>query len=275
MQWNDDASVRSVIIIRPMANRTGIEWTNVTWNPVTGCTQVSAGCDNCYALTLSHRLLKSHYTKQAPQNDSPENRLDPFAVRLWPDRLPDPYAWKGRQRVFVNSMGDLFHVDVPEAFVRAVFEVMLNLPQHTFQVLTKRPSRMARFVQRNEGLFVGGVVPPHIWLGTSIEDSRVAYRADHLRRVSAAVRFLSCEPLIGPVTVDLSGINWVIAGGESGLHFRPLDLEWVRQLRDDCRRHRVAFFFKQVGGRTPKAGGRKLDGRIWNEYPAVKQLAAH
>ena len=132
-----------------MANRTRIEWTNVTWNPVTGCTQVSAGCDHCYALTLSHRLLKEHYRKRRPQKDTAENRRDPFAVRLWPERLAEPLRWRGRQRVFVNSMGDLFHVDVPPAFIRAVFEAMLRTPQHAYQILTKRPSRMARFVSKN------------------------------------------------------------------------------------------------------------------------------
>lgn len=256
-----------------MGNRTGIEWTNVTWNPVTGCTQVSAGCDNCYALTLAHRLLRDHYTRQAPSRDSAEARRDPFAVRLWPARLADPLSWRGSQRVFVNSMGDLFHADVPEPFVRAVFEVMVQADQHTYQVLTKRPSRMARFVRKHRALFPSGVVPPHIWLGTSIEDARVAYRADHLRQVDAAVRFLSCEPLIGPVRVDLGGIHWVIAGGESGLHHRPLDLNWVRILRDDCSVAGVPFFFKQVGGRTPKSGGRDLDGRTWDEYPTADAAA--
>jgi len=256
-----------------MANRTGIEWTNVTWNPVTGCTQVSAGCDNCYALTLAHRLLRKIYTRRLPQKNTPENRRDPFAVRLWPERLRQPFSWRGHQLVFVNSMSDLFHADVPDAFVRRVFDVMLRAYQHTYQILTKRPARMARFVRKNEGLFPGGVVPEHIWLGTSVEDSRVAYRADHLRQVPAAVRFLSCEPLIGPLEVDLSGIHWVIAGGESGIHHRPLNLQWVRNLRDECLRRRVAFFFKQVGGRTPKAGGRTLDGRTWSEYPAVERAA--
>jgi protein gp37 len=253
-----------------MGNRTGIEWTDVTWNPVTGCTQVSAGCDNCYALALAHRLLRENYTRRRPQSDTPENRRDPFAVRLWPERLDEPLHWRGSQRVFVNSMGDLFHVDVPDAFARAVFEVMLATERHVYQILTKRPSRMARFVRRHADLFPGGVVQPHIWLGTSIEDARVAYRADHLRRVNAAVRFLSCEPLLGPLCLNLEGIHWVIAGGESGVRHRPLNLDWVRQLRDDCLAAGVPFFFKQVGGRTPKAGGRTLDGRTWNQYPDVQ-----
>ena len=252
-----------------MANRTGIEWTDITWNPVTGCTQVSAGCDNCYALTLAHRLLRQHYTKRLPERDTSGNRRDPFAVRLWPERLEEPLHWRGSQRVFVNSMGDLFHVDVPDAFVRAVFEVMLTTEQHVYQILSKRPSRMARFINKHHDLFSHGVVPSHIWLGTSIENQRVAYRADHLRRVNASVRFLSCEPLLGSVRLDLEGIHWLIAGGESGIHHRPLNLDWVRQLRDACLDAGVPFFFKQVGGRTPKAGGNILDGRTWTQYPDV------
>jgi len=256
-----------------MANRTGIEWTNITWNPVTGCTQVSAGCDNCYALTLAHRLLRKHYTKRRPQEDTFANRRDPFAVRLWPERLGEPFSWRGRQRVFVNSMSDLFHADIPDDYVRKVFDVMLRADRHTYQILTKRPARMARFVERNMDLFPQAVVPGHIWLGTSVEDAHVRYRTDHLRLVPAAVRFLSCEPLIGPLQLDLSGIHWVIVGGESGIHHRPLNLEWVRSLRDDCVRHQVPFFFKQMGGRTPKAGGRTLDGRTWSEYPDVERIA--
>lgn len=257
-----------------MGRRTGIEWTDATWNPVTGCTAVSAGCDNCYALTLANRLLAAHYTRRAPQDDTPENRRDPFAVRLWPERLPEPSRWRSPQRVFVNSMGDLFHVDVPDDFVRAVFEVMLSVDQHIYQVLTKRPSRMERFVRKHANLFPAGSVPRHIWLGTSIENARVAYRADHLRRVRASVRFLSCEPLIGPVSVDLTGIHWVIAGGESGIRHRDLNIDWVRKLRDDCLKSGVPFFFKQVGGRTPKAGGRLLDGRTWSEYPGPMRTVA-
>lgn len=260
--------------IRPMANRSGIEWTNITWNPVTGCTQVSAGCDHCYALTLANRLLRDHYRARRPQKDSAVNRRDPFAVRLWPERLTEPLHWRGRQRVFVNSMGDLFHTDVPSSFVRAVFEVMLTADQHSYQVLTKRPARMARFIDKHAGLFTRGVVPPHIWLGTSIEDARVAYRIDHLRRVSASVRFLSCEPLLGPLRVALEGIHWVIAGGESGIGHRPLNLDWVRAIRDECIAAGVPFFFKQIGGRTPKAGGRQLDGRTWDQYPIARAAAA-
>ena len=250
-----------------MAQRTGIEWTDTTWNPVTGCTQVSAGCDNCYALVLANRLLRSHYTRRTPQRDTPRNRRDPFAVRTWPERLREPGAWKRPQMVFVNSMADLFHADVPEEFVREIFSVMLREDRHIYQVLTKRPARMNRFVSRNTELFANGRVPAHIWLGTSIEDARATYRADHLRAIPATVRFLSCEPLIGPLSLNLNGIHWVIAGGESGIRRRELNLDWVRVLRDACLREGVPFFFKQVGGRTPKAGGRILDGRTWSEYP--------
>lgn len=257
-----------------MSQRTGIEWTDSTWNPVTGCTQVSAGCDNCYALTLANRLLSEHYTAREPARDTAANRLDPFAVRLWPERLLEPRRWSEPRRVFVNSMGDLFHAHIPDAFVRRVFEVMLEADSHIYQVLTKRPSRMERFVRRNEDLFGADGVPSHIWLGTSVEDQRVAFRVDHLRRVPAGVRFLSCEPLLGPVTLDLTGIHWVIAGGESGIKHRALSLDWVRAVRDVCETERVPFFFKQVGGRTPKAGGRMLDGRLWSDYPPQFELSA-
>lgn len=251
-----------------MSQHTGIEWTDTTWNPVTGCTQVSAGCDNCYALTLANRLLKSHYTSRVPENDTKASREDPFAVRTWPNRLGDPLTWAEPRRVFVNSMGDLFHRDVPSAFVRAVFEVMLSANSHVYQVLTKRPGRMERFIRQNADLFNGTDVPRHIWLGTSIENQAVAFRVDQLRRVSARVRFLSCEPLLGPLNLSFSGIHWVIAGGESGIRHRPVSLDWIRAIRDSCQSAGVAFFFKQIGGRTPKAGGRQLDGRTWSEYPA-------
>jgi len=257
-----------------MPQRTGIEWTDSTWNPVTGCTQVSSGCDHCYALTLAHRLLKSHYTSIPPERIRPGAETDPFAVRVWPERIAEPFGWLTPRRVFVNSMGDLFHVDVPDEVVRTVFEVMLAASSHVYQVLTKRPARMERFVRRHLALFDDGVVPAHIWLGTSVETQREAYRVDHLRRIPARVRFLSCEPLLGPIQLELTGIHWVIAGGESGVGHRPLDLAWAREIRDCCLAEGVAFFFKQVGGRTPKAGGRLLDGRIWSEYPQILDVAS-
>lgn len=260
-------------IFASMSAQSGIEWTDSTWNPVTGCNQVSKGCDHCYALTLSHRLLRNHYLQKAAVVDDVASRSNPFAVRLWKERLRDPLGWREPRRIFVNSMGDLFHKEVPDEFVRAVFGIMLDAAQHVYQVLTKRPSRMNRFIRRNVDLFENGIVPSHIWLGTSIEDESVAYRADHLRLVPATIRFLSCEPLLGPVNVSLEGIKWVIVGGESGLNNRKMDLEWARSLRDDCIDKGVPFFFKQVGGRTPKAGGRLLDGTTWDQYPLARSLS--
>jgi protein gp37 len=261
-----------------MAQKSEIEWTDATWNPSTGCTKVSSGCDNCYAHTLAHRLLSATYRSQLPVIDSRENRGDPFAVRIWPARLEVPATWKVPRRIFVNSMSDLFHKDVPDDFVVRCFEVMLSVDRHVYQILTKRPARAARFVSGPGGhLFMGGPLPPHIWIGTSVEDQSVDYRIRHLLDVPAEVRFLSCEPLLGPL--DLSaflgsarrrpGLEWVIVGGESGPHARPLHPDWARAVRDQCRAHEVPFFFKQWGGRTPKAGGRELDGRTWDEYPTA------
>ena len=252
-----------------MAQPTGIEWTDVTWNPVTGCSRVSAGCDNCYAATLANRLLKDAYLARLPVVDSAITRRDPFAVRLWPERLDQPLCWRQPRVVFVNSMSDVFHVDIPEDFTRRLFEVMLDASWHTYQVLTKRPARASRFWKRNKDLFRGGKIPDHIWLGTSVENQHVAYRVEHLRAVPASVRFLSCEPLIGPVDLELAGIHWVIVGGESGPVRRPMKEEWVVAIRDRCRSRNVPFFFKQWGGRTPKAGGRVLAGELWDEMPAT------
>ncbi len=254
-----------------MGQRTAIEWTDATWNPTTGCTRVSAGCDNCYAETLARRLLNQVYTRRLPVVDTSANRQDPFAVRVWPERLVQPSRWKDPRRVFVNSMSDLFHADVPPSFVRAVFEVMMDVNRHVYQVLTKRPSRAARFVRNSLDLFGPAGLPRHIWIGASTENQKAAYRARHLRQIPAAVRFLSCEPLIGPLSLvrELStgGIHWVIAGGESGIGHRPMERRWATRLRDECLAADVPFFFKQWGGRTPKAGGRDLDGREWNQMP--------
>ena len=254
-----------------MGQRSSIEWTEVTWNPTTGCTKVSEGCDNCYADVLSRRLLASIYRRRLPVVDTAANRADPFAVRTWPERLAQPARWKGSRLVFVNSMSDLFHSHIPAGFLRAVFRVMLDVGRHTYQVLTKRPSRAARFVRQNHDLFGDQGLPPHIWIGTSAEDQRAAYRIRQLRAVPAAVRFVSCEPLIGPLSLckllGSGGIHWVIVGGESGAGQRPMEGWWVRGLRDECVAAEVPFFFKQWGGRTPKAGGRELEGREWNEMP--------
>lgn len=252
-----------------MGQKSAIEWTDATWNPVTGCTRVSAGCDNCYAATLASRLLTQIYLARPPEVVSDVSVRDPFAVRLWPERLADPLDWSTPRHIFVNSMSDLFHKDIPDEYVRGVFEVMLLGSWHVYQVLTKRPSRARRFIERNADLFENGIMPPHIWIGTSVEDQEVAYRVDQLRDVPAAVRFLSCEPLIGPLTFDPTGIHWVIVGGESGIQRRPMKTEWARGIRDLCVKAGVPFFFKQWGGRTPKAGGRELDGAEWGEMPDV------
>lgn len=252
-----------------MGQRSAIEWTDSTWNPVTGCTRVSAGCDHCYALTLAHRRLKDIYLRRDPILSTDTAKADPFAVRLWPERVYEPLSWKTSRMIFVNSMSDLFHIDVPEDYVRELFEVMITANWHVYQILTKRPSRAARFVRRNADLFSCGVVPSHIWMGTSVEDQNVEFRVEHLAGVKARTRFLSCEPLLGPLNLQLRGIDWLIAGGESGRGYRRLDLEWIRDLRRQCERASVPFFFKQVGGYTPKAGGRLLDGREWNELPAM------
>ena len=257
-----------------MPDRSAIEWTDATWNPTTGCTQVSAGCDHCYAESLSKRLLANTYRSRLPVVDTPANRQDPFAVRLWPERLRVPASWREPRRVFVNSMSDLFHNEVPEDFVRQCFRVMLTVDRHVYQVLTKRPARAAKFVKRNRDLFPTGF-PGHVWIGTSVEDQSVDYRVRHLLAVPAKIRFLSCEPLIGPLDLTAffyhlngrAGLHWVIVGGESGLRARAMEPQWARGLRDQCRKARVPFFFKQWGGRTPKAGGRELDGVTWDEYP--------
>jgi protein gp37 len=257
-----------------MRNNSGIEWTDSTWNPTTGCTRVSSGCDNCYAATLASGRLRDTYLRELPVVNTKENRNNPFAVRLWPARLSQPEQWQDPRMVFVNSMSDLFHKDIPLEFLRSIFEVMLRIDRHIYQVLTKRPGRAQRFVEHNQDLFPTGIIPAHIWIGTSVERQDVAYRVRQLSNVPAEIRFLSCEPLLGPLDLDLSDMYWVIAGGESGVGHRPMDPEWVRHLRDQCTRAGVPFFFKQWGGRTPKAGGRVLDQREWNEYPAFTLVSS-
>jgi protein gp37 len=248
-----------------MPKRTGIEWTEVTWNPTTGCDRISPGCDNCYALTLSKRLKAMGAEKY--QNDgNPVTSGPGFALTLHEPALVQPYRWSGRRTVFVNSMSDLFHAKVPLDFVRRVFEVITDTPQHTYQVLTKRSARLPKIAERLDW-------PANLWLGVSVENEEHLYRVDHLREVPAAVRFLSCEPLIGPLdTLDLDGIGWVITGGESGPRARPLNPAWVRTIRDNCAHAGVPFFHKQWGGRTPKAGGRTLDGQIWSQMPEAPTL---
>ena len=250
-----------------MGERSQIEWTDATWNPTTGCTKVSTGCDHCYAERLAKGRLRGRYLARSPVVVSEAQNHDPFAVRVWPDRLSQPARWRDSRMVFVNSMSDLFHKHIPQTFVRSVFEVMLEVDHHIYQVLTKRPARAVRFWRSNRHLFQRRAIPSHIWLGTSVENQDVDYRVRHLTEMPAEVRFLSCEPLLGPLELDLTGVHWVIAGGESGPEYRPMRREWVESIRDQCHRADVPFFFKQWGGRTPKAGGRQLHGRTWDEYP--------
>lgn len=249
---------------------TGIQWTDETWNPVTGCSKVSPGCAHCYAETLALTRLAGK-TGYPGLPWTPENAA--ANVMLRPERLRKPLSWREPRMVFVNSMSDLFHELVPPAYVADVFDVMRQADRHTFQVLTKRPERMASILSSLGGFVrsAGGAWPlPNVWLGTSIENDRWVGRADALRDTAAAVRFLSCEPLLGPLpSLDLTGIQWVIVGGESGPDHRPIRPEWVRDLRDRCQSTGVAFFFKQWGGLTPKSGGRSLDGRTWDEFPAT------
>jgi protein gp37 len=241
-----------------MSDQSKIEWTDATWNPVTGCSKVSPGCAHCYAETLS---LRFGWSKRpwTPENAS-EN------VVLHPERLQLPRRWRGSRRVFVNSMSDLFHELVPDQYIRDVFEVMASCRQHQFQTLTKRPERLAALAPSLPW-------PENIWIGVTIENDRWVQRADFLRTVPAAVRFISAEPLLGPLpSLDLTGIDWLIAGGESGNCPRRPEASWFRDLRDRCEEEGVAFFFKQWGGRTPKANGRLLDGRTWDDYPQVRRL---
>lgn len=234
-----------------MALRTAIEWTEATWNPVTGCTKISLGCKNCYAERFALRL-------QATGNPRYRNG---FRVTLHPDLLDLPLRWKKPRLIFVNSMGDLFHEDVPFRFIQQVFEVMEECTWHTFQILTKRPKRAAEF---SKDL----VWPPNIWIGTTVENMSVIQRVEWLRRIPAQTRLLSLEPLLGPLpNLPLDGIHWVIVGGESGPGARPMHPEWVRQIRDRCVVNSIPFFFKQWGGKNRKTSGRILDGRTWDEMP--------
>jgi protein gp37 len=243
-----------------MSSRSAIEWTEVTWNPITGCDRVSAGCDHCYALTLAKRL-KAMGVARYQRDGDPRTSGPGFGVSLHPESLKEPYGWRTPRVVFVNSMSDMFHSKVPLSFIQSVFDVIADTPQHTYQILTKRSLRMRRLADCLPW-------PPNLWMGVSVESASVLPRIDHLRQVPAAVRFLSCEPMLGPLyEVNLEGIGWVIAGGESGPNYRPMHLEWARDLRDLCQKEEVPFFFKQWGGRTPKAAGRELDGVVWDEMP--------
>jgi protein gp37 len=237
-----------------MAEQSAIEWTDATWGPVTGCTKVSPGCDHCYAERLAHRLKAMGNPKYA----------NAFELTMHDHALELPLRWRQPKRIFVNSMSDLFHVDVPDEFISRVFDTMARCPQHVFQILTKRSGRMRRWFAK-----MGPQPPlPNVWIGVSVESSRYCWRVNDLRQIPAAVRFISAEPLLGPLDgLNLEGIHWLISGGESGPGFRVCDENWVRGLRDRCVAEGVAYFHKQWGGRTPKVGGRLLDGRTWDEYP--------
>ncbi|OHB65896.1 MAG: hypothetical protein A2V70_10605 [Planctomycetes bacterium RBG_13_63_9] len=234
-----------------MAQSSSIEWTHSTWNPVTGCTKLSPGCAHCYAQRMAKRL-------QAMGQPRYRNG---FRLTLQPDVLEVPLRWQRPRMIFVNSMSDLFHAGVPGEFIADCFRVMQQASHHTFQVLTKRPERAAEMAHRLPW-------PDNVWMGTSVENADYTQRIAHLVRIRAAIRFLSLEPLLGPIPrLPLSGIDWVIVGGESGPAARPMDPTWVRQIRDRCLARSVPFFFKQWGGVNKSQTGRVLDGRIWDELP--------
>jgi protein gp37 len=230
---------------------TGIEWADRTWNPTTGCTKISPGCKHCYAETITQRFRTSF-----PNG---------FRFTIHPDRLTEPLRWRRPSRVFVNSMSDLFHEDMPLEFLLSVFDVMQRAPQHVFQVLTKRADRLVEHAHHLPW-------PENIWMGVSVENQALAHRVEALREVPARVRFVSLEPLLGPVKLNYEGIDWVITGGESGTGHRPIEEKWVRAIRDDCLGAGVAFFHKQWGGKTSKSGGRLLDGETWDAMPTAWDL---
>jgi protein gp37 len=237
-----------------MATDSNIEWTEFTWNPVTGCIKLSQGCKNCYAERMAKRLKAM----------GSERYVSGFKPTLHWDLIDAPRSWRKPRLVFVNSMSDLFQDDVPEHFITRVFDSMVACPQHTFQILTKRSDRLREMASRLPW-------PKNVWMGVSVEDARVVNRAVDLASVPAAVRFLSCEPLIGPLeSLPLENIDWVIVGGESGPRSRAMKATWVKSIRHQCRKHRVAFFFKQWGGVRKDLTGRLLDGRTYDEMPRQK-----
>ena len=234
-----------------MALKSTIEWTESTWNPVTGCSKISPGCKNCYAERMAQRL----------QAMGQANYRNGFRVTIHPEVVHLPLTWRRPQSIFVNSMSDLFHESIPESFIQQVFETMMAAPRHRFQILTKRSERL-----RN----LAGKLPwgPHIWVGVTVECSEVVYRIDHLRRIPGHIRFLSIEPMLCPMpSLNLEGINWVIVGGESGPGARPINRAWVVNVRDQCLSAHVPFFFKQWGGTRKKKNGRELDGQTWDQMP--------
>ena len=238
-----------------MGDKSAIEWTDATWNPITGCTKITRGCDNCYAKRFAERWrgVAGHPYEQG------------FDIRLWPSRLNQPARWRKPRMIFVNSMSDLFHKRIERSFVDGVFDTMETVDRHVYQILTKRSSLMKSYLRRR---YPTGLAPGHIWCGVSVEDDSARVRIQHLRHAPASVRFLSIEPLLGPIgNIDLDGISWVIVGGESGPQARPMKPAWVRDIRDRCASAQVPFFFKQWGGQTPKAGGRILDDVLHDAMP--------
>jgi protein gp37 len=227
-----------------MPTTTNIEWADKTWNPATGCTKISPGCTHCYAEAIYKRFNRGNFSN----------------IKIHSDRLDVPRHWRKPRKIFVNSMSDLFHESIPVAFIQSVFKIMNECNWHSFQVLTKRASRLVELAPELNW-------SPNIWMGVSVEKQFVDWRIDDLRKVPAAIRFLSCEPLLGELNLDLSGIHWVIAGGESGDGHRYCNPEWIRSIRDQCLEAEVPFFFKQWGGRTPKRNGRTLDGVEWSQFP--------
>jgi len=235
---------------------TTIEWTEATWNPVTGCSRISPGCANCYAARMAKRL----------QAMGQPNYANGFQVVVHDDALRLPQSWRKPQTIFVNSMSDLFHEEVPMEFIGSVFEVMVKADRHRYQVLTKRSQRLVDLAPQLPW-------PDNVWMGVSVESASYAFRLDHLRQTPAAVKFVSIEPLLGPIQgIDLGGIGWVIVGGESGPGARPMDPGWVQEIRDQCLDAHVPFFFKQWGGRQKKRAGRLLDGRTWDQMPALSPV---
>lgn len=238
-----------------MAQRSEIEWTDATWNPVTGCTKIGPGCDHCYAERFAERWrgIEGHPYEQG------------FDLRLWPSRLGQPALWKKPRMIFVNSMSDLFHKDIPREYIDRVFDAMEAADWHVYQVLTKRSSLMRNYLRQR---YDSGPVPSHIWLGVSVENAAYKGRIQHLVQINSEARFISFEPLLGSIgEVDLAGIAWAIVGGESGPGARAMEAAWATELRQACERFGVAFFFKQWGGARPKSGGRLLEGEEWNGFP--------
>lgn len=245
-----------------MVSNSSIEWTEATWNPVAGCAVISPGCTNCYAMRMARRLEAMGQPKYAGLTRMTGGRAKwNGKIKLDHKSLSAPMKWKAGRMIFVNSMSDLFHEDVPAEFINAVFETMRCTPQHTYQVLTKRPERLPNFPDK-------AFWPDNVWMGVSVEDKDFTFRIDMLRKSPAGTKFLSLEPLLGPLPqLDLSGIDWVIAGGESGPSARPMEESWVTDIRDQCQKAAVAFHFKQWGGVNKKKAGRILEGRTWDEFP--------